>query len=307
MKKITYIFFIVMLLASCANSEQQLRQRATELCSYIPDHKLLPESKEYLTEDFYAVLDTLFNMPEYEAMDHEWLHYFVTGNGGTIAQYEVSRIEFIDATHAVATLSVRQIWEDGSFAPESDIEEHQMQLERVRGKWLMSDFDNHKADCIRHIALNRKEGALREAISDYLVSEIGSRYLQGELCVPELMMIAETDSLVWGDFWIFWYNHDGDTLLTVSGGNHAGMMTISYENHQPRVTSFVETEDGAGNVASAQRIFGEHYDIYQNMHSNSSLREAIRQEQLSEYVRQHDLPFRYYKDYGWQAVALSAE
>lgn len=305
MKKILYILLAVLTLTACSSTEEQLKQRANELCAYIPDHELLERSRDYMTSDFYAVLDTMFyRLPEHEAMDHEWLYYFVTGNGGTIADYEVLSVEKTDATHAVATILVRQKWEDGSFDETSDMEEHRLYMERVKGKWLMSDFDEHKADCIRYIANNRKEQALRDAISDYLVREIGVQYLQGEFCIPTLMMVAEEDTMVYGDFWIFWYNLSGDTLKTVSGGNHAGCMTIAYHDTQPIVTAFEQTVDGAGNDASAKRIFGSHYDIYQNMHSNADVREAVRREQLGEYIRRHNIPARYYQDFGWPAVEL---
>lgn len=298
------------MMVSCNSTEEQLCKRAAELCKYIPDHQLLEQSKDYLTDDFYSLLDTMFNhLPEHEAMDHEWLYYFVTGNGGTIADYEVAGVELTDPSHAVATINVRQKWEDGSFDPESDIEEHRLYMEKVKGQWLMSDFDEHKADCIRYIANNRKEQAVRNAISDYLVNEIGVQYLQGELCIPTLMMVAEEelDSVqahVWGDFWLSWYNIAGDTLKTVSGGNHAGRITLVRQDGILRVTAFEQTEDGAGNEASAKRIFGQHYDIYQNMHSNQDVREAVRKEQLQEYISRHQLPVRYYQDYGWEAVEL---
>ena len=294
------------LLTSCTSTEEQLKQRANELCTYIPDHELLEKSRDYMTTDFYAVLDTMFyRLPEHEAMDHEWLYYFVTGNGGTIADYKVLSVEKTDATHAVATILVRQVWPEGIVGEEEDEpEEHRLYMERVNGKWLMSDFDEHKADCIRYIANNRKEQALRDAISDYLVSEIGVQYLQGEFCIPTLMMVAEEDSVVYGDFWIFWYKLSNDTLQTISGGNHAGRMTIAYHDGQPVVTVFEQTVDGAGNEASARRIFGSHYDIYQNMHSNADVREAVRKEQLGEYILRHNIPARYYQDYGWPAVEL---
>jgi len=261
-----------------------------------------------MTADFYAVLDTMFNqLPEFEAMDHEWLYYFVTGNGGTIADYEVAGVEKTDKTHAVATIKVRQKWEDGSFDPNNDVEEHKLYMEKVDGQWLMSDFDGHKQDCIENIANSRKEQALREAISEYLVKEIGSHYSPGELCIPVLMMVStkeesEDQARVWGDFWVFNYNLAGDTLKTVSGGNHSGLMTVQKQGDKLTVTSFEQTEDGAGNEASAKRIFGNHFDIYQNMHSNENVREAVRKEQLKEYVRQHNLNVRYYQDFGWPAV-----
>ena len=152
MKQIIILVIAAILMAACSNKEEQLRERAVELCQYIPDHELLEKSKDFMTADFYAVLDTMFNhLPEHEAMDHEWLYYFVTGNGGTMADFEVSAVEQQDKTHAVATIKVRQKWEDGSFDENSDIEEHKLYMEKVDGQWLMSDFDGHKQDCIRHI------------------------------------------------------------------------------------------------------------------------------------------------------------
>ena len=299
------LFAAALLMAACGNQEAQLKERAAELCKYIPDHELREESRPYMTEDFYNVLDTMFNhLPEFEAMDHEWLYYFVTGNGGTIADFEVVGVEQLDNTHAVATISVRQKWEDGSFDSTSDIEEHKLAMEKVGGKWLIADFDEHKSDCIRHIAINREEQAVRAAISDYLVSEIGEQYLKGELCIPTLMMIHEEDGLFMGDFWVMWYNVAGDTLKCVSGGNHAGTMTMIKENGKYKVTGFEQTVDGAGNMASAKRIFGSYYDIYENVHASERVREAVRQEQLKEYAKRNNLNVRYYQDYGWPAVEL---
>ena len=310
MKKLVIFAFAVLVMAACTDKKEKLMQRATELCQYIPDHSLLEKSKAFMTADFYAVLDTMFNhLPEHEAMDHEWLYYFVTSNGGTMADYEVIDIEQTDATHAVATISVRQKWEDGSFDENSDIEEHKLYMEKVNGQWLMSDFDEHKQDCIRHIEINRKEQAVRDAMGEYLVNEIGKHYQQGEVCVPTLMIVAtdESDSTkaqVWCDCWIDWYRVAGDTLKTVSGGNHSGCMTLQLKDGKPVVTAFEQTLDGNRYLPSAKRIFGKHYDVYEGMHSKQDVREAARKEQLREYVLRHKLNIRYYQDYGWDAVEL---
>lgn len=313
MKQIVILVIAAILVAACGNREEQLRERAAELCQYIPDHELLEKSEDYMTADFYAVLDTMFNhLPEHEAMDHEWLYYFVTGNGGTMADFEVTAVEQLDETHAVATIKVRQKWEDGSFDENSDIEEHKLYMEKVDGQWLMSDFDGHKQDCIRHIEINRREQAVRKTMSDYLVKEIGVHYLQGQLCIPTLLIVAaeEVDSTrgrVWCDCWVDWYNVIGDTLRTVSGGNHAGCMTIREQEGMPVVTAFEQTEDGARFLPSAKRIFGQHLDVFQNMNSNSDVREAARKEQLGEYVKRHKLNVRYYQDFGRDVVELEGE
>lgn len=305
-KAIPILLLTAMSLIGCSTSEQQLRQRAAELCQYIPDHELLEASKDYMTDDFYALLDTMFyRLPQHEAMDHEWLYYFVTGNGGTIADYTVTEVQQLDATHAIATIQIRQKWEDGSFDENTDIENHTLYMERVKGKWLIADFDEHKADCIRYIANNRKEQAVRAAITDYLHREIAPSYQQADICIPTIMMVYETDSCVWGDFWVFWYQLSGDTLKTVSGGNHSGLMTLSWQNNQPLVTSFEHVEDGARFTPSAKRIFAEHFDVYQNMHANENVREAVRQEQLSDFIRHNNLSVRYYQDYGFPAIKIN--
>ena len=311
LKSVSLAAFLVcgLSLSSCHKADEDLKGIAFELCQYIPDHVLLEQSRNFMTSDFYAVLDTMFNLPEHEAMDHEWLHYFVTGNGGTIADYTVDTVELRDETHAVALLTVRQKWEDGSFCSEEDIEEHRLYMEKVDGKWLISDFDEHKQDCINYIAIWREEEALRQTISSYLVKEVGSHYLQGDLCIPVLMLVAteedSSDSIrVLGDFWVFNYNVVGDTLKTVSGGNHSGCMYLAKDGGKLKVTRFEQTEDGAGNVPSAKRIFADRYDIFQNMHSNDDVREAVRREQLQQYVEQHGLKVEYYQDYGWDAVKL---
>lgn len=271
MKKIVFVLCAAVMV-SCG----RLERRAAELIAYIPDAACLERSQGYLTEDFYAVLDTLFyRLPSHEAMDHQWEHFFVASDGSRIESCESVQVARMDRTHAEATIRVRT---------EDDMEEHLLSMELVKGEWLLSDFDGHKSDCVRYIANNRKEEALREAIRTYLVQHIAPYYRQGDLCVPALMMVHETDTAVWGDFWVYWYAFRGDTLPIVSGGNHSGRMSIACEDGVPVVTAFEQTTDGAGNEASAKRIFGDYYDLYHAMHSNESVREAVRKEQLSEYI-----------------------
>ena len=48
----------------------------------------------------------------------------------------------------------------------------------------------------------------------------------------------------------------------------------------------------------------EAYDIFQNIYSNHDVQETVRQYQLRKYIHKHNLPFKYYQDFGWQAVEL---
>lgn len=290
MRNILFYTLLAVFFAACQKS-QTLEERAAELCAYIPDHELLEKSRDYMTPDFYAVLDTMFyRLPQHEALDHEYNYWFVTDDGTPLAitPCEVQRVEQQDATHAQATIC----------------DNHILSMELINGQWLISDFDDHKADCIQYIAINRKEQAVRGAISDYLLREIAPYYMQGEICVPSLMMVHEEDTCVWGDFWVFWYKMKGDTLKTVSGGSHPGMMTLTYANSQPQVIDFERVEDGSRFMPTAKRIFGDYLDVFMTMHSNETIREAVRREQLYEYVQQNGLNAHYYQDYGWDAKEL---
>ena len=305
---IAIVTFLWMAVA-CTNQEEQLRHRAAELCQHLPHPDSLEQSKDYLTPDFYTILDTLFHLPNHEAMDHEWLHYFVTNNGGAMTNCEVLSVEQSDPSHALATIRVRQTWEDGSFDEENDMEEHLLSMEKVNGQWLLSDFDHHRQDCIRHIEINRKEQNLRDAINNYLVREKGKLYRQGDVCIPTLLMVAteeidSTQARVWCETHLYWYDIVGDTLKAISGGTHSGCMTIQQKNDKFLVTNFEQTTDGAGNEARAKRIFAQHYDIYQNIHSHHDVAEAVRKEQLCEYIQRHHRSIRYYQDYGQEAVEL---
>ena len=151
------------------------------------------------------------------------------------------------------------------------------------------------------------------AIEKYLVDSIGSQYAQGDMCIPVIAMTCsdglKNDSLyVWGDFWVFNYKVDGDTLKTVSGGNHSGkMLLLKGENGEYQVVAFEQVEDGSGNLESAKRIFGEYYDAYHAANSDEVYREKARAGSIADYVKAHKLPVKFYQDYGWPAKEIPTE
>ncbi len=148
------------------------------------------------------------------------------------------------------------------------------------------------------------------AIDKYLTEEIGSKYLQGEVCIPfhpyvEVDESNGDDILVWGDFWVVNYTVSGDTLKTVSGGDHPGKMHVRQtpEGHF-EVTSFEAVGEGSEMEPSARRIFGEHFDAFLKSNSDEKHRENIRMDAVAAYVRDHQLPVKLVKDYGWPEVMI---
>lgn len=147
------------------------------------------------------------------------------------------------------------------------------------------------------------------AVADYLVNVIGKNYVEGELCIPSPFVISADygnpdDVKVWGDFWVFNYNQSGDTLKTVSGGSHPGLMHLKKTDKGMEVTSFEVVEDGAGNLESAKRIFGDQYEAFHEVNSNQEKRESIRLQFIADYVKKNNLPVKMVQDYGWPAVEL---
>lgn len=159
------------------------------------------------------------------------------------------------------------------------------------------------------VAEVKKESTCLTAVDDYLVNEIGQNYSQGDVCVPCAFVVNADESnmddiLVWGDFWVFNFDIAGDTLKCVSGGDHPGLMHVKKTENGFEVTSFDAVADGADNMPSAKRIFGDKYDAFWEFNSNQEKREEGRLRTIAEYVKKHKLPVKLLQDFGWPAVEL---
>ena len=147
------------------------------------------------------------------------------------------------------------------------------------------------------------------AIDDYLVNEIGKDYSQGDVCVPYVYVVSMDESnpddiLVWGDFWVFNYELSGDTLKTVSGGSHPGLMHVKKTENGFEVTSFDAVADGADNLPTAKKIFGDKFEAFSALNSEQVGREEKRMHITADYVRKHNLSVKLLQDFGWPAVEL---
>lgn len=147
-----------------------------------------------------------------------------------------------------------------------------------------------------------------DAIDYYLIKEIGSLYAPGEVCIPhsDFLVADSTFTTFWGSWWVFNYNIVGDTLKTVSGGNHAGKMQVRMTDNGYKVVSFDQVEDGSRYRSSAKRIFGDIYNDFRigYIESRQSWRDSIRMKYVGYYVEDHHLPVTMLQDYGWPAVEI---
>ena len=145
------------------------------------------------------------------------------------------------------------------------------------------------------------------ACYEYMAETVGKEYESGEVSIPTVNIVhvdytPEDEVLVYGDFWVENYNVNGDTLECVSGGNHPGCMHVSKADNT--VTAFDQVADGEDFEQSAKDIFGDAYDDFMAVYSDSDARNELRKVTVSDYVNLNGLDIKYYHDEGWDPVEL---
>ena len=146
----------------------------------------------------------------------------------------------------------------------------------------------------------------------YIVDECSKGYEiePGMVTIPNVNIIAEDDSdkndiKVYGDFWVFNYTLNGETLEMQSGGQYPGCIHIKTTDTGYEVISMDVVADGSDSIPSAQKIFGDYYDKYMNIDRDAE--EVTRGQIIANYVAANNLKITAYQDYGWDPVTLPAE
>ena len=144
------------------------------------------------------------------------------------------------------------------------------------------------------------------AVYKYLAEEVSKDYDDAEVHIPTVNIVhidftPKDEILVYGDFWIENYNVEGDTLKCVSGGHYPGMMQVSKDYV---VTDFKQASDGEDFDSSAKEIFGDHYDDFMKIYSDSDLRNELRKVTVTDYVNLNGLSVTKFQDEGWDPVEI---
>ena len=146
----------------------------------------------------------------------------------------------------------------------------------------------------------------------YLVDELAGNYPQSDVSIPcpIIMTIDESDKAdikVYGDFWIFNYNLEGDTLMNSSGGAYPGCIHMKCDESGYEVTSMEVVGDGSDYEPTAKKIFGDLYDELYKVTADEKGREEIRAQIIANYVAANNLSITAYQDFGWDPVPLPEE
>ena len=130
---------------SCQNVPEA---RVVELCRHLPDVDSLKLSEGWLTEEYYSALEAMIAIPDSTELLHEWEFWFVAADGSLIARNSCTLVSTrkTSAWSAEAVILVQP--EDSDYEAEG----HRLYLERVKGVWLISDFDDTKEQAINRLA-----------------------------------------------------------------------------------------------------------------------------------------------------------
>ncbi len=209
--------------------------------------------------------------------------------------------------------------EDGSKTEE--VSDGEAKTEDVNGDSLFSEVSSEGFSVDN--ALKGKKSALPayeypgpeqfySVLYQYIIDEFGQYYLQGDVCIPCPIIVAEDDSnkddmRMWGNFEVYNYTLSGDTLMTVSGGSHPGCIHFKMADGGFEVTGFDAVADGSDYEPTAKKIFGDKYDTFVKTMGDDKSREDTRAQIISNYAAANNLQISGYQDYGWEKIALPNE
>ena len=147
------------------------------------------------------------------------------------------------------------------------------------------------------------------AVYKYMVEEKSKNYEKADVSIPTVSIVfvdySKADEvIVYGDFWIDNYNFDGDTLMCVSGGNYPGVMHLNRDGDSYRVRAMDVVSDGSDFEASAKKLFGEYYDDFMKVYSDSDARDELRRITVTDFVNFNGLSVTKYQDEGWDPIEL---
>lgn len=149
------------------------------------------------------------------------------------------------------------------------------------------------------------------AVYEYVATEIAKSYEidKDTISIPVVCIVDKVENEdgtvdVAGEFQIYNYKLDGDTLLTQSGGSHPGKMHLVKDGEFYKVESFDAVEDGSDYEPSAKKIFGDKYDKFVKASSNDKKMNRLRTKAIKNYVQATGINATQYQDEGWDPVKL---
>ena len=148
-------------------------------------------------------------------------------------------------------------------------------------------------------------------ICNWMAEAFGGYFDENAVMIPAPEILYTDDSdpekvRIWGDFWVYGYALENDTLMTVSGGSNPGLLYLAKEGDSYMVTDFDAVGDGSQYTEDIERICSEAPEEAGDLAAAFSEEsdDAVRKELIRMYEAQNSLGIKAYQDYGWDPVPL---
>ena len=126
--------------------------------------------------------------------------------------------------------------------------------------------------------------------------------------IHKTVTVDDTNTDVYGSFWILKYTLEGRTLVCVSGGEEPGIMHLELVDQVWTVASVETAGDGDDYAADIKRFANGDRELEEAYFAAADLSAAMPQEIrtrfIREYVEANGLDINAYQDYGWDPVTL---
>ncbi len=150
---------------------------------------------------------------------------------------------------------------------------------------------------------------LKGAVCAALISQFNSDYSEEGYVIPEFHILAADDGSpddikVWGDFWLYAYRLEDDTLISVIGESVTGCMHLQVRNGVYQCTDIDVAEVGRTKEKTEQDIFGDSYQSLLDWRQDYEEQEKNRAQLIADYAAAFGIAAVNYSDQGWRSAKL---
>ena len=147
-------------------------------------------------------------------------------------------------------------------------------------------------------------------------TDFGFEAPEGGILVPTPIILktdvneGETEATVYGNFWIFTYTLEGQTLMTGPCGENPGVLKLEKKDGEWAVTGAEFAEDGDNYDESIKKLANGDEKLEKDYFdttgaSEDSMLPQYQRAVLVTYVEDNHLDITAYQDYGQEPVALN--
>lgn len=133
--------------------KSEIAEQTLVLCQYIPDHGIREGAEEYMTAEYYRAYTEAIEAPRVniDIGDDMYLYIFINdGEDDPVFSIENPEwdISIIDDTYAIVRVCIRDKYTN---EPYMNSEKSVLRVEKINGRWLLSDFEDTKRECIEYV------------------------------------------------------------------------------------------------------------------------------------------------------------